>query len=48
VVVAERWLEDGREHIRAVVPTRAEQRHLQITATTGALAISRLGYAGGR
>lgn len=41
-------LEAGREHIRAVVPTRAEQRHLQITPTTGALAIDRLGYAGGR
>ena len=41
-------LEGGREHIRAVVPTRAEQRHLQITPTTGALAIGRLGYADGR
>jgi len=41
-------LEGGREHIRAVVPTRAEQRHLQITPTTGALVIDRLGYAGGR
>ncbi|HLH84039.1 MAG TPA: GntR family transcriptional regulator [Trebonia sp.] len=41
-------LEGGREHIRAVVPTRAEQRHLQIPPTTGALAISRLGYAAGR
>jgi GntR family transcriptional regulator len=41
-------LEGGREHIRAVVPTRAEQRHLQIPPTTGALSIGRLGYAGGR
>jgi GntR family transcriptional regulator len=41
-------LEGGREHISAVVPTCAEQRHLQITPTTGALAIRRLGYAGGR
>ncbi len=31
-----------------MVPTRAEQRHLQIQPTTGALAIGRLGYAGGR
>lgn len=41
-------LEGGREQIRAVVPTRAEQRHLQITSTTGALSIGRLGYAAGR
>jgi len=41
-------LEGGREGIRAVVLTRAEQRHLQITPTTGALAIGRLGYADGR
>jgi len=41
-------LEGGREHIRAVVPTRAEQRHLQIPPSTGALAIGRLGFAGGR
>ncbi len=41
-------LEGGREHIRAVVPTRAEQHHLQIPPTTGALAIGRLGYAAGR
>jgi GntR family transcriptional regulator len=41
-------LQGGREHIRAVVPTRAEQRHLQIPPTTGALAIGRLGYADGR
>jgi GntR family transcriptional regulator len=41
-------LEGGREHIRAVVPTNAEQRHLQIPPTTGALSIDRLGYAGSR
>jgi GntR family transcriptional regulator len=41
-------LEGGREHISAVVPTRAEQRHLGITPTTGALAIRRHGYAAGR
>jgi GntR family transcriptional regulator len=41
-------LEGGREHISAVVPTRAEQRHLQIPPATGALAIRRLGYAAGR
>ncbi|HEU5417701.1 MAG TPA: GntR family transcriptional regulator [Streptosporangiaceae bacterium] len=41
-------LEGGREHISAVVPTRAEQRHLQITPSTGALAIRRLGFAAGR
>jgi GntR family transcriptional regulator len=41
-------LEGGREHISAVVPTRAEQRHLRITPATGALAIRRLGFAAGR
>lgn len=41
-------LDGGREHIRAVVPTRAEQRLLGIPAATGALAIGRLGYSGGR
>jgi GntR family transcriptional regulator len=41
-------LEGGREHIRAVVPTRAQQRLLGIPQSTGALAIDRLGYAGGR
>ncbi len=41
-------LEGGREHIRAVVPTRAQQRLLAIPHSTGVLAIDRLGYAGGR
>jgi GntR family transcriptional regulator len=41
-------LEGGREHIRAVVPTRAEQRLLEIPPATGALAIDRLGHAGGK
>jgi GntR family transcriptional regulator len=41
-------LDGGREHIRGVVPTRAQQRLLGIGPSTGALAISRLGYAAGR
>ncbi len=41
-------LESGREHIRAVVPTRAQQRLLEIPPATAALAIDRLGYAGRR
>ena len=41
-------LDGGREHIRAVVPTRAQQRLLGITGSTGALAIDRLSYSGGR
>jgi GntR family transcriptional regulator len=41
-------LDGGHEHIRAVVPTRAEQRLLGIAPATGALAIDRLGHAGGR
>jgi GntR family transcriptional regulator len=41
-------LTGGREHIRAVVPTRAEQRLLDLPRTAGALAIERLGYAGTR
>jgi GntR family transcriptional regulator len=41
-------LESGRELISAVVPTRAEQRLLGIPPSTGALAIDRLGHAGGR
>ena len=41
-------LEGGREHIRAVMPTRAQQRLLGIPHSTGVLAIDRLGYAGGR
>jgi GntR family transcriptional regulator len=38
----------GREHIRAVVPSRAEQRLLGLPRSVGALAIDRLGYAGDR
>ena len=41
-------VDGGREDIRGVVPTAAEQRALAISPTTGALMISRLGYAGGR
>ena len=41
-------VDGGREHIRGVVPTRAQQRLLGIGPSTGALAISRLGYAAGR
>ena len=41
-------LEGGHEHIRAVVPTRAEQRLLGIGPLTGALAIDRLGHADGQ
>lgn len=41
-------LDGGREHIRGVVPTRSEQRLLGIGPSTGALAISRLGYAAGK
>ncbi len=41
-------IDGGREHIRGVVPTRAQQRLLGIGPATGALAISRLGYAAGR
>lgn len=41
-------LTGGREHIRAVVPTRAEQRALELPRMAGALAIDRLGYAGER
>jgi GntR family transcriptional regulator len=41
-------LTGGREHIRAVVPTRAEQRLLELPRMAGALAIDRLGYAGTR
>jgi GntR family transcriptional regulator len=41
-------LDGGREHIRAVVPSRAQQRLLEIPRGIGALAIDRLGYAGGR
>jgi len=41
-------IDGGREHIRGVVPTRAQQRLLGISPSTGALAISRLGCAAGR
>ncbi len=41
-------IDGGREQITGVVPTKAEQRLLGIGASTGALAISRLGYAAGR
>jgi GntR family transcriptional regulator len=38
----------GKETIRAVVPTKAQRRLLNIPATAGALAIDRLGYADGQ
>ncbi len=38
-------LDGGREHIRAVVPTRAERQLLKIAPAAAALAIDRLGYA---
>ena len=41
-------IDGGREQIRGVVPTKAQQRLLGISPSTGALAISRLGYAAGR
>jgi GntR family transcriptional regulator len=41
-------LDGGRELIRAVVPSRSEQRLLTITPSTGALAIDRLGHADGK
>ena len=41
-------IESGRETIRAVAPTKAQQRLLTIPATVGALAIDRLGYADGQ
>lgn len=40
-------IEDGREHIRAVVPTTTQRRVLGLSASTGALEIDRLGRAGG-
>lgn len=40
-------VDSGREDIRGVVPTRAQQRLLGIPATTGALLISRTGCAAG-
>jgi GntR family transcriptional regulator len=41
-------LAGGREHIRAVVPSRAQQRLLGLPRSVGALAIDRLGYAADR
>ncbi len=41
-------VDGGREHIRGVVPTAAERRLLAIPPSTGALLITRLGYAAGR
>jgi len=41
-------LAGGQEHIRAVAPSRAEQRLLGLPRSVGALAIDRLGYAGER
>ena len=41
-------LDGGREDIRGAVPTAAEQRALAISPSTGALMISRLGYAARR
>lgn len=41
-------IDGGREHIRGVVPTRAEQRLLGLSPSTGALLISRLGFTAGR
>jgi len=38
----------GRETIRAVTPTKAQRRLLNIPATASALAIDRLGYADGQ
>jgi GntR family transcriptional regulator len=40
-------VDGGREHIQAVVPTAAQQRLLGITASTGALLITRTGHAAG-
>jgi len=41
-------VDGGREHIRGVVPTAAEQRVLGTSPSTGALLISRLGFAADR
>ena len=41
-------LDGGHEEIRGAVPTAAERRALGIPPSTGALLISRLGYAAGR
>jgi GntR family transcriptional regulator len=40
--------DDGREHIRGVVPTAAERHLLAIAPATGALLINRVSYAAGR
>jgi GntR family transcriptional regulator len=41
-------LAGGHEHVRAVVPSGAQQRLLGLPRSVGALAIDRLGYAGDR
>jgi GntR family transcriptional regulator len=41
-------LDGGHEHIRAVVPSRAQQRLLELPRSVGVLAIDRLGYSGDR
>ncbi len=41
-------LSGGSEHLRAVVPTRAELTLLQMPANVAAFAIERLGFDGGR
>jgi len=41
-------LAGGHEHVRAVVPSGAEQRLLGLPRSVGALAIDRLGYVGDR
>lgn len=41
-------LTSGREHIRAVIPTRAERKVLEIDQTTALFAIERLGQRAGR
>lgn len=41
-------LTGGREHLRAVVPTRAERVMLEMPTSIAALAIERLGFDGGR
>jgi GntR family transcriptional regulator len=41
-------LDGGHEHIRAVVPSLAQQRLLELPRSVGVLAIDRLGYSGDR
>src|SRR2546430_2153684 len=41
-------LAGGHEHVRAVVPSGAQQRLLDLPGSVGALAIDRLGYVGDR